>query len=161
VDPRLAPLYEIFKLNSHLFLNCLEGMSEDQARWRPSAASNSAAFIAAHLVDARHYLAGQLGLDPGSPFEGRLDAARTIDEVPELPTLEQIRGAWKDVTGSLRERFKQLSAADLDRPYTGQYPIQNRTALGLITFLMQHDSHHVGQLGFLRKQVGLPAMRYT
>ena len=33
--------------------------------------------------------------------------------------------------------------------------------LGALTFLVQHDSYHLGQLTFLRKLAGLPAMRYT
>jgi uncharacterized damage-inducible protein DinB len=33
--------------------------------------------------------------------------------------------------------------------------------LGLIAFLAQHDSYHLGQLAFLRWQLGHPAMSYT
>jgi uncharacterized damage-inducible protein DinB len=32
--------------------------------------------------------------------------------------------------------------------------------LGALTFLVQHDSYHLGQLSLLRKWAGLPAMRY-
>jgi uncharacterized damage-inducible protein DinB len=160
VDDRLKPLYEIFKLNSRLFLNCLDGMDEDQARWRPGDRVNSAAFVAAHLVDSRHYLGKLLGLDAPKPFGGRLDASRNIDEVKEMPGLDELRSEWKTVTGSLRERFGSLSAAELAAPYSGGFPIEDRTALGLIGFLLQHDSYHIGQLGLLRKQTGLDAMSY-
>ena len=33
--------------------------------------------------------------------------------------------------------------------------------LALIAFLMQHDSYHIGQVAFLRRQLGKPAMAYT
>ena len=33
--------------------------------------------------------------------------------------------------------------------------------LGLIAFLVQHDSYHIGQIGFLRRQLGKPALAYT
>ena len=33
--------------------------------------------------------------------------------------------------------------------------------LALIAFLMQHDSYHIGQVAFLRRQLGKPAMVYT
>lgn len=161
MDPRLAPLYEIFKLNSRLLLNCLAGMDEDQARWRPSRASNSAAFLAAHLVDSRRYLAGLLGLKLPPSFGGSLDAARSIEEVTDLPTLDEIRHEWKTVTGNLRERLKAMTATELDQAYTGPFPVADRTTLGVIAFLAQHDSYHIGQLGFLRKQAGLEAMSYS
>jgi uncharacterized damage-inducible protein DinB len=135
-------------------------MDEDQARWRAGDRTNSACFIAAHLVTARHYLGTMLGLSGPSPFKGRLDGARSIDDARDLPGLEEIRSEWKAVTGNLRERLKAMSADDLAKPYSGQFPIADRTTLGLIAFLLQHDSYHIGQLGLLRKQVGLEAMSY-
>lgn len=160
MDARVAPLYEIFKLNSRLFLNCLEGMSEDQARWRPGSSTNNAAFIALHAVDARHALARLLGLTLDTPFGGALEAANTIDDIRTWPRLEEIRSAWKDVTGELRERFKQLGPGDLDMACGMKYPVDDASVLGAIAYLSQHDAYHIGMLALLRKQVGLPAMRY-
>jgi uncharacterized damage-inducible protein DinB len=34
-------------------------------------------------------------------------------------------------------------------------------ALGLVAFLVQHDSYHLGQVAFLRRQLGHPAMSYA
>ena len=31
----------------------------------------------------------------------------------------------------------------------------------LLTFMVQHDSYHLGQLSLLRKLAGLPGMSYT
>ena len=31
----------------------------------------------------------------------------------------------------------------------------------MIAFLAQHDSYHLGQMGFLRRQLGKPAMSYA
>jgi hypothetical protein len=33
--------------------------------------------------------------------------------------------------------------------------------LAVLTFLVQHDSYHIGQLSLLRKHAGLPAMQYV
>ncbi len=33
--------------------------------------------------------------------------------------------------------------------------------LGLSAFLMQHHSYHIGQMAFLRRQLGKPAMVYA
>jgi uncharacterized damage-inducible protein DinB len=55
-----------------------------------------------------------------------------------------------------------MTAADLDAPLTTQFPgAADQTVLSALTFLVQHDSYHVGQLALLRKYVGLPAMRYV
>ena len=36
-----------------------------------------------------------------------------------------------------------------------------KTTLGMLTFLVQHDSYHIGQLSLLRKYAGMPAMQYS
>jgi uncharacterized damage-inducible protein DinB len=160
VHDRLVPIYEIFKLNSRLFLNCLDGWKEDQARWRPSPDANSAAFIALHLVDSRHYIAKTLGMTTENPF-GFLADATTIDDVKTWPKLDEIRSAWKTVTGNIRERFKTLTPEDLAAPSSWtEVPVDDKTNLGLVNFMFQHESYHIGQLAILRKQAGLPAMSY-
>ena len=52
MDPRLQGLAAQLALHSKLFLNCLEGVSEEAAVVRPGDTANHMAFIAAHLVDA-------------------------------------------------------------------------------------------------------------
>jgi len=161
VNDRLVPLYEMFKLNSRLYLNCLDGWNEDQVRWRPSPDTNSAAFIALHLVDSRHYIAKLVGVTMENPFASLLEGAKTIDDVKAWPPLEEVRGAWKAVTGNVRERFKTLAPEDLAaKAEWADVPIDDKTNAGMLIFMMQHESYHLGQLAILRKQAGLPAMSY-
>ncbi len=161
MQPSLSPLYEIFKINSRLFLNCLDGMDEDQARWRPSDATNSAGFIALHLVDSRYRFAAMIGLTLTSPFAAITEGRRSIDDVKQLPALDDIRAAWKSVTGEIRERFRVLTAGDLERAASMKLPVDDPSTLGAIAFLLQHDTYHIGQMGLLRKQAGLGAMSYS
>ena len=161
MDVRVAPLYEIFKVNSRLYLNCLDAMDNDQASWRPNEHTNSAAFVALHLVDTRLWMAGMLGLTPTHPFKEICDKVKTAGPTAQLPSLDDMRAAWKDITGQLRERFKTLTDADLGAPAKWNPPgVDDKTMLGTLAFLMQHDSYHVGQMAILRKQVGLTAMSY-
>jgi uncharacterized damage-inducible protein DinB len=158
------PLYEIFKVNSRLFMNCLDAMDNDQAGWRPSDSTNSAAFIALHLVDTRHWLAGMLGLKVNHPFKDLCAKVKSIGDVEtiQMPSLDDLRSAWKDVTGELRETLKVLTAEDLAKPAPWQAPgVDDKSMLGLLAFLAQHDSYHVGQMAILRKAVGLQAMSYN
>jgi uncharacterized damage-inducible protein DinB len=39
--------------------------------------------------------------------------------------------------------------------------VPDTSRLGLIAFLTQHDSYHIGQLAFLRRQLGRSPMAYT
>lgn len=160
MDPRVAPLAETVRLNTRLFGNCLEGLSDEQARVRPSAATNSASYIAAHLVESRHYILKTLGVERPSPLDRYTGGWKSIDEITEWPSLAETRTAWSAVSDALGERLSGISANELDAPITTQMPLETRTVLGMLTFMVQHDSYHLGQLSLLRKSAGLPAMSY-
>jgi hypothetical protein len=160
MDPRVAPLADILRLNTVLVRNCLDGMSDEQAVRRPSNATNRAAFVAAHLVNSRFFLLKALGGDEADPLARYLDGRKGIDDVAELPPLGDIQAAWTQSAHLLRDRLDALTAADLDAPSSFAFPLANGTLMGTLTFLVQHDSYHLGQLSLLRKYAGLPAMRY-
>ena len=158
MDARIQPLYEIFKFNTRNFLNCLEGMDEDQAGWRAGEDTNSAAYIALHVLDSRHFLARTIGLALEHKLGAAAKEARNNPRTANLPSIEDIRREWKSVTGEARARLAQLGTPDLGNLVETKLPMEDKTVLGIIAFNMMHESYHIGQLGLLRKQVGLPAM---
>jgi uncharacterized damage-inducible protein DinB len=161
MEPRIAALADTLRLNTKLFRNCLESLSEDAATRRPSAATNSASFVAAHLADSRFYLLRMLGAEHENPLAAYLGTASSIDDVKQLPPLGETLAAWAAASHALRDRLETLTAAELDGPTAAPFFAPEQTMLGALTFLVQHDSYHLGQLAFLRKLAGLPAMRYT
>lgn len=161
MHPSVAPLKRMVDLDTRLFVNCLDGMGEAQALERPGGSGNHAAFLAAHLVDARHFLAKALGLPGDSPFKEALENAKGIDDVDTFPSLDAIRGAWAEVSARLSKRLERLDEEALSSEAPASFPIEGGdTLLGCLTFLVQHDAYHVGQLALVRRLVGLPAMAY-
>ena len=73
---------------------------------------------------------------------------------PALP--DEIRAAWSGVSDTLGQRLAAVSAADLDKPITTDMLLEHKTTLGMLVFLVQHDSYHIGQLSLLRKYAGAP-----
>jgi uncharacterized damage-inducible protein DinB len=160
MDSRIAPLAEILRLNTTLFRNCLDGLSDEQAAARPSGATNNAVFVAAHLTNSRYYLLKALGVEEPDPLALYLDGRMSLDEIEKLPPLSEIQAAWTKAAHLLRDRMAALTAVDLDGPSAAKFPLFNGTVLATLTFLVQHDSYHLGQLSLLRKYYGLPAMRF-
>jgi uncharacterized damage-inducible protein DinB len=160
MDPRVQPLAAILRLNTRLLLNCLEGFSDEMARVRHATGVNSAIFIAAHVTDSRFFLLQTLGGALENPLSRFLDKAKTIDEVRTWPSLDTVRGAWKDVSAALDTQLSAATVDDLAASVDVRFPSVDRTRLGALTFLVQHDSYHLGQLALLRKPAGLPAMSY-
>jgi|RhiMetdeSRZDD1v2_1073273.scaffolds.fasta_scaffold38671_8 uncharacterized damage-inducible protein DinB len=163
MDPRIAPLTEILRLNTRLFRNCLDSITDEMAVMRPSASTNSVAFVASHVAEARFYLLQMLGAEQTSPLAAYLENARGIDDVKRFPPLAEIQRAWTTASHALRDCLAEMTAAELDAPIACPFPlpISDPTALSLLTFFVQHDSYHIGQLALLRKHAGLPAMQYA
>ena len=160
MDPRVQPLAAILRLNTRLLLNCLDGLSDEIARVRHASGVNSATFIAAHVTDSRFFLLQTLGGALENPLSRFLDKAKTIDEITKWPALDTVRSAWKDVSEALDTQLDVATADELSAPVDARFPGVDRTKLGALTFLVQHDSYHLGQLALLRKPAGLPAMSY-
>ncbi|MEM8960211.1 MAG: DinB family protein [Acidobacteriota bacterium] len=157
--PFVAPLSEVFHLNTRLFHNAFEGVSDFTARRQPNERSNNMIFLAMHLVDARFYLARFLGLEAPSPFS--LDDILSIEQMPDFATVEDVRTLWARAAEQIMPRFATLTIEDLERPSPDQFPIEDNTVAGGLTFLLQHESYHLGQLGLLRKFFGLAASKYA
>ena len=160
MDPRAVPFASLLRLNTRLLLNCLEGLSDDQASVRVLPPTNSVAFLVAHLIDARHKLLAVLGGAAENPLTELFADARSIDDVPSLPSLVELCEAWQAVASALASRLAELSAEEIDAPAPQRYPGDDPSVLGALAFLVQHDSYHIGQLALLRRALGLPAMRY-
>jgi uncharacterized damage-inducible protein DinB len=160
MDARVVALAEVLRLNTKLFRNCLDGLTDEQAAVRPSPGTNSAAFIAAHVADSRYFILKVIGDTRPSPLGQYLKGAKGIDDVKQCPPLAQTLAAWTDASHAIRDRLAALTADELDASLTTRLPAV-QTVLGVLAFLVQHDSYHIGQLSLLRKYVGLPAMAYT
>jgi uncharacterized damage-inducible protein DinB len=87
--------------------------------------------------------------------------AKSIDEIRSWATLDQVRTAWLAISAHLLTTLESLTTEELDTPKAPRFPITDTTPLGMIAFLTQHDSYHIGQVGFVRRQLGKPAMVYT
>lgn len=160
MDPRVAPLAEMLRLNGRLFHNCLADLSDQKARTRPADGTNCAAFVAAHLVDSRYYLLHILGSKDTTPLTGAEGGFNNINKVQSYPALAEIRTAWTDAGKALAQRLGKLTKAQLEAPLDPGFPVESKTLIGVLVFLVQHEGYHLGQLGLLRRQAGLPAMTY-
>lgn len=159
MHPAVTPLAAIFRLNTELLLNCLAGMDEGSATRRVVAGTNSLAFLVAHLVESRHFIAREIGAPLPSPFPPAFARARSLDEAGTLPPLSTMREAWERIAAHLAVHVERLDTPALARTAT-RLPGSDGTLLGALAFLAQHESYHLGQIALLRRQLGLAAMRY-
>jgi uncharacterized damage-inducible protein DinB len=159
---RIRSWQALAALNTRLFRNCLAEIDQARAVSRPADQVNSIAFVAVHLVEARHVIGTLVGGACPRPFGDRFDGVSHVDAVQDYPPLDEILRAWEGLSADLDELLSRAGDAALDRPATHDYrlPIADTTVNGSLAFMLQHESYHIGQLALLRKLAGLPAMRY-
>jgi uncharacterized damage-inducible protein DinB len=161
MDPQVRPLATLYDLNTDLLLNCLEGLSDADAQRQLQAGGNSITFLAEHLTDCRHFLVARLGQTLVNPIARYVADVQSINDISEWPTLGEIRTAWLAVSSHLQTVLSGLTAAELAEPNVHRFPLEDTTRLGMVAFLAQHDSYHLGQIGFIRRQLGKPPMSYA
>ncbi len=161
MDPRVVAPAETLRINTKLFRNCLHGMTQAQAEARPADGGNSALWVAAHMVKARYGLLKRFGAERPNPLPAELMNAKGIDEVKAWPAVADVLAAWTDASRGLRDRLPQLTPQQWDEPVDVRFPAFEQTQFGVLVFMVQHDSYHLGQLSMLRKVLGMPGMSYS
>jgi uncharacterized damage-inducible protein DinB len=157
--PAVTAPAAILRLDTELFLNCLDGVDDAAAARRSTPETDSLAFVAAHLVDGRHFLAGYLGAPLPNPMAPPLEGVTRQDDLATLPAVSELIASWEAISAHLAVTVERLDTGQLAaerRPFPGA----DGTLLSGLAFLVHHESFHVGQLALIRRQLGLPAMSY-
>lgn len=171
MDERLIPVEKIFRSNEGLFRAALDGLGgETDARsdegpprdaWlhRPGEA-NHVAFLAVHLVGARYYAVKFLGGSAADPLENYHERARSIDEIAVFPPVAEVLAAWAAAGPPLMAGLDEATTDFLDGASGLPFPTPGPSRLDALAFLAQHEAYHLGQMGLLRRVVGLPAAEW-
>lgn len=144
-------------LNTRLFANALEEISEKEATERLTETTNHLLWVAGHLANQRAVMTRVLGGEPGEEMAAFAEA---IDAEAEYPSLEDVEEYFAAVTADLRERIQRASDEQLAAPSQIEVPLNDPTTAGTVHFLLHQESYHLGQLGFLRKAYGHEALRF-
>jgi hypothetical protein len=155
MDSRLQPVRSILDFNAGLFVRALEGVDAHLGERRPNDHTNSLSFIACHVLDARFHLLKMAGHPRTNPWQALFDATTDIGTMKEYPPLYELLAEWEELHEATQAHLDELTAAELNAPAPVELPTDDRSVLGCITFLAAHESYHVGQMGFVRKFLGL------
>ena len=86
----------IFHLNTRLFNNALEGITDAQAKERISDHNNPIIWLAVHTTWARYNTCGLLGKPPASnPYSGLFENFKAFDPAHDYGTLAAVKAEWE------------------------------------------------------------------
>lgn len=161
MNKSINQLQVIFGLNDRLFLNALQGISEEQAKERIIGHVNPVNWIAAHTVWARYNALTFLGAPSPNPYNDLFENFRAYDPSLNYPTMAEIKDKWKKASGLLKDALSSVSEEHLAQDAPIKNPSGDFTNGGTIAFFAQHESYDIGQLGLLKKFFTKEAMSYN
>lgn len=159
MDDRLAAIAAMFTNTDQVFRGALAGMTESAWLHRPGDA-NHLAFLATHLVGARHYIVGFAGGTSTDPLEVYHGGSRDIGDMDRFPSPQETLDAWNEVAPILLDALDAVGGEFLDEDSGVPFPTPGPARLDALIFLAQHEAYHLGQMGLLRRISGLPAAEW-
>ncbi len=159
MNPQIRPVADMYRFNTHCVRRALADLTADQAghRWRQGEGS-SIAFLVGHLLSSRCGLLKRFDARQDNPWADDFGSQAQPKDIQEYPSFEQLVRDWDDVAAQLDTLLAGFDDATLEAPADG-FPIADQTARGALMFLAWHETYHVGQIGLMRTELDLPAIK--
>lgn len=158
-SPMLTTLLGQFDLQTRLFKNATEGISDAHASKKPNEHTNHIAWLAGHVVSTRFMLANMLGVPAKEPFPALFENGKGLDPKVAYPSMNDLRKDWETISASMHNALKKISEDQLYAELPKGLPMGKRM-IDFIGFIAHHEGYTIGQLGFLRRFHGYEAMKY-
>lgn len=154
MQDKIAPLAEIYKTNSAIFLHALSDISADDIARRPDEKTNNLLFIAGHILTSRVILGRMLGMEDEVPFSGKFGRGEPLRDKSEYPKIDEIINLWTSFSEKLMSHMDTVDQATLAQKAPYDFPIGDKTLTGAVAFMALHEACHIGQIGMIRKMFG-------
>ncbi len=147
------PIALLFKINNSLVTKGLEGLSDDEAWHQMEGKANPIAWVVGHVTETRGQLLGLLGApwDPG--WGNRFKRGSERVDRAAYPSVSAIGAKFAETHEAMRAAFGSLTPERLASPTPVSFA-GAQTVADLLAFFAFHEAYHIGQVGFIRKNLG-------
>jgi hypothetical protein len=146
---------EQFRITTNLYIKAMSGVDKDVAMRRPGPVSNPLLWMAGHVTHFRSRLLTLLGVPREYPWGSVFDTGAKVGPADMYPSPEELVALWEEQSELLMDRLAALTEADLLTPPMARVPSTDATLRGAIGYFSLHEAYHVGQMGYVRKWLGL------
>jgi len=144
----------MFRTNTDIISKAIADVRPEDWFRKPSDDSNHLMWLLGHVVVHRGEVLKTLGGKWDSSW-ARL-FSRGVERVDdaEYPTVDEMRGAWTEISEQLKAALRAAPADVLMKPAPEGPPSFDKKLSGTVAFFAFHDAYHTGQVSFLRKWLG-------
>jgi hypothetical protein len=133
----------------------LAGIGHEALLTRPGPRSNPMLWVAGHLTQARTRMLGAFGPPRTLPWMDLFATGSVIGDLHQYPGIGELVAVWRSASDELVKRIAALPEQRLGQRAPEWLASRDGTLLGALTFAAFHEAYHVGQMGYLRKWLGL------
>lgn len=151
----IGTVAEQFRITTNLFIKAMSGLEAEEAMRRPGPVSNPLLWLAGHVTHFRTRLLTLVGVPKDFPWESIFDTGARVGPAEMYPKPDELVAAWEEVSELLMERLGTLTEEDLATPPLARVPSTDATLRGAIGYFSLHEAYHVGQMGYVRKWLGM------
>src|SRR4051812_4182949 len=153
LPPVAEPIALLFKINNSMVHRALDGLSDEQVWEQLEGRGNPIAWMIGHITETRSQMLGLLGAPWDAGWGGRFKRGSELVDRSAYPTRGEIEAKFTETHESMRAAFATLTADALGAPAPVSFA-GARTLADLLAFFAFHEAYHLGQVGFVRKQLG-------
>jgi uncharacterized damage-inducible protein DinB len=162
--PTGRELASTFGISAYAAQANTQDVSHEESVTPPPNGGNTINWILGHILASRDVLAARLG---DTPFlteeETKLYGRGSAPVGPDTPCapFERLLEGLAASTPALQRRLDAMTEEDLAMELEQSafpVPVEVHTLGSLLTFLLFHESYHVGQLGIVRRTLGKPGV---
>ena len=147
-------------------LTLLEGLTDDQWFWMPDSMPTHIAWQVGHIAIAQYGLTlfrqrGRHTDDANlmtSPVRKLFMKGATPKQRDDYPTVDEIVALMERVSAQMEKEVPTFDDAEMDDPVDPPYAAFP-TRYGSLLFAAHHEMLHAGQIGLLRRLMGLEPVR--
>ena len=154
MNAKVAAVYEIIKVNSKLLPYSLKDISDDEIKKQPTNDVNSILFVIGHMLASRFTLTQMLGDNTKWKPSDLFIRGAKIQDASAYPSIDEMVEEWKNHEVIMESVLKNLSDDFLTEKAPYDFPVDDKSMLGGISFMAMHESYHIGQLAYIKKLLG-------
>lgn len=156
---RIAQL--ILQLNAKLFIRAVRDISDTQGEEIIHPAINPPHWIIGHTLSNRYYLLQCCDASVQDPYAEYYGDGKGLTQGVRYPPVSEILQAFRSFSPVVEAAMLNFPLENLQQPAPFPLPVQDQTGRGLLAFLLQHESYHVGQLSIIHQMLGHGPIGYT
>jgi len=153
----IRPITESLRVTDFFMALLTDDLTNDQAVQRVRGTEGpSISWVVGHLLNARCEMMKLIDPEVENPFAEQFDRLVAATDGSDYPAMADLMTSWREISERVHGTMASVTDEELDRPIKEVgIPHEEKNLLGVLVYIVWHETYHTGQIGTIRTQLGL------